>query len=75
MERTLNIPEPQVLINFPGDPAGFNWDHRVLVHKIGGGRWVVLTPDLDLEVANLATNTVRTTCTVPCTLVSRVLHL
>ena len=28
----------------------------VLLHKIGGGRWVLLTPDLDLHVEDLSTH-------------------
>ena len=53
MERTLNIPEPQVLVHFPGDPNGLNYHHRVLLHKISPGKWVTLTPDLDLEIHDL----------------------
>lgn len=56
MERSLNIGDPQVLLHFPGDAAGLDYHHRVLLHKIGGGRWVCLTPDLELHVADLATH-------------------
>eukprot|EP00435_Cladocopium_sp_Y103_P008686 s1575_g2.t1 len=54
MDRSLNIAEPQVLLHYPNDGGGFYHHHRVLLHKIGNGQWVVLTPDLDLEVVNLA---------------------
>lgn len=54
MDRSLNIAEPQILLNYPNDQGGFYHHHRVLLHKIGNGQWVVLTPDLDLEVVNLA---------------------
>ena len=53
-DRTLNIPEPQVLLHFPGDHNGFDWHHRVLLHKVGQGRWVVLSPDLELSVEDLS---------------------
>lgn len=53
MERTLNISEPQVLFHCPADPNGLEYHHRVLVHKIGQGRWVVLSPDLELSVEDL----------------------
>ena len=56
MDRTLNIADPQVLLHYPGDPAGYDFHHRVLLHKIGGGRWVLLTPDLDLHVEDLSTH-------------------
>ena len=56
MERSLNIAEPQVLLNFPHDPNGVVHHHRVLLRKIGGGNWVVLTPDFDLEVVDLSTS-------------------
>lgn len=54
-ERTLNFPDPQVLLHFPADPH-FVWHHRLLLHKIGGGRWVCLSPDLELEVVDLSAN-------------------
>lgn len=54
MDRSLNIAEPQILLHFPHDANGVLHHHRVLLHKIGGGQWVVLTPDLDLEVADLS---------------------
>lgn len=55
MDRSLNISDPQVLLHFPNDAGGFYHHHRVLLHKIGNGQWVVLTPDMELEVANLST--------------------
>ena len=55
-DRSLNISEPQVLVHFPNDQHGFVYHHRILLHKIGGGRWVTLTPDLDLEVHDLSTH-------------------
>lgn len=44
-EYTLDIPEVQVLVNFPLDGDGFYWHHRILLHRITGGTWLALTPD------------------------------
>ena len=52
-DRTLNISEPQVLVHFPNDGHGFYYHHRILLHKVSGGRWVILTPDLDQEIHDL----------------------
>ncbi|CAE7263778.1 unnamed protein product [Symbiodinium sp. CCMP2592] len=46
---TLDIPEVQVLVNFPGDANGLNWHHRILLHRVAGAEWIALTPDYDLE--------------------------
>lgn len=54
MDRSLNIADPQVLLHFPNDGNGFYHHHRVLLHKIGGGQWVLLSPDLELEVVDLS---------------------
>ena len=53
MERTLILQDPQVLLHFADDAAGLVWHHRILLHKIGGGKWVVLTPDLELQVEDM----------------------
>eukprot|EP00435_Cladocopium_sp_Y103_P011928 s3109_g3.t1 len=37
-----------------GDANGLDYHHRVLLHKISAGRWVTLTPDLDLEIHDLS---------------------
>ena len=50
MARTLNVSEPQVLIHFPDDA---HFSYRLLLHKVSPGRWVVLSPDLELEVQDL----------------------
>ena len=50
--RSLDVVEPQVLVNF--DDGGFLWHHRILLHRIADGRWVTLTPDLDLVIHDLA---------------------
>lgn len=43
MDYTLDIPEIQVLVNFPGDLDGFYWHHRILLHRIDGAVWLTLT--------------------------------
>ena len=54
MGRTLNIPDPQVLIHYSGDANGYFHHRRLPLHKIGSGHWLALTPDLDLEVQDLS---------------------
>ena len=46
---TLDIPEVQVVVNYPLDDAGFHWHHRILLHRIEGGVWLALTPDLEIQ--------------------------
>ena len=48
-DLTLDIAEVQVVVNYPADPAGFFWHHRILLHRIEGGVWLTLTPDLELQ--------------------------
>jgi hypothetical protein len=50
---TLDIPEPQVIVEYEEDEDGFYWHHRVLLKRIGGPKWVALTPDQDLETIDL----------------------
>ena len=53
-EKALDIPEPQVAVDFPDDQF-FTWHVRVLVTQLGdGGRWVAFSPDLEPEVIDLA---------------------
>ena len=54
-DYTLDIAEVQVLIHYPGDPDGFNWHHRILLHRITGGVWLTLTPDHDIQRHDLNT--------------------
>eukprot|EP00973_Karenia_brevis_P080627 11185643-Karenia_brevis.AAC.1 len=49
----LDIPEVQVLVNFPDDAAGLVWHHRILLQKVGGGVWIAATPDGGLSRHNL----------------------
>lgn len=56
-DTSLDIPEPQVVRFFPQDPIPYH--HRVLLRQVQGSRWVVLMPDLDLEIEDLSEYTVR----------------
>ena len=47
--RTLDIADPQVIVEYPLDAGGFYWHHRVLLHRIAPGVWISLTPDLELK--------------------------
>lgn len=50
---TLDVPEPQVLVYFDQDANNLNYHHRLLLNKLGPGRWVGLTPDHELVVLHL----------------------
>ena len=50
---TFDIAEPQIIVHYPNDAQGFYWHMRILLRKIGGGRWVAATPDLELVVIDL----------------------
>ena len=52
-ELTLDLPEPQILLHFGGDPNGFHEHHRLLLVKLTPGRWIAASPDFDLEVIDL----------------------
>ncbi|CAK0809347.1 unnamed protein product, partial [Prorocentrum cordatum] len=49
--RSLDIREPQIVVNFPLD--ALPWHHRVLLHAMGDGRWMCLTPDMEITQHNL----------------------
>lgn len=50
---TLDIAEPQVIIEFPEDDNAFYWHHRVLLKRVNGPRWIGLTPDEELVITDL----------------------
>ena len=52
MAASLDCVEQQVCVEFPLDP-NFTWHHRVLLRRLGQGLWVVLTPDLAVERADV----------------------
>lgn len=45
MDLTLDIPDVQIVVNYPGDGDGFFWHHRILLHRIEGAQWLTLSPD------------------------------
>lgn len=60
METSLDIPEAQVIVNFPDDGQGYTWHHRILLARGGPqGVWVCLTPDLELMVTDFSTQAHR----------------
>ena len=50
---SLDIPELQILQNYPADGGGFYWHHRILIRKLKGGKWIAATPDLEIIKVNL----------------------
>ena len=54
--RALDVEEMQVALNFAGD--AFEWHQRILMVNGGSGKWIVLTPDLDLENDDLTDHVV-----------------
>ena len=67
-ETSLDVGNPQVAIDYPDDPH-FRWHHRLLLNRVGDGtKWVVSTPDYNVEVLDLANHRVVTLprgCQVP----------
>ena len=45
MARSFDIPETQILVNFPADP--YPWHGRLLFQQIDGAEWLSYSPDLD----------------------------
>jgi hypothetical protein len=45
---TLDIPEVQIIVEYPLDAGGFYWHHRVLLKRVTQGIWMCLTPDLEV---------------------------
>lgn len=50
---TLDIAEPQILIEYPNDGAGCYWHHRILLKKLSAGVWLAATPDGDPQQHDL----------------------
>lgn len=44
---TLDIPDIQVIVEYPQDPKNFFWHHRILLKKLSNGAWLGLSPDLE----------------------------
>ena len=52
--RSLDVAERQCLIDFFNDENGFFWHHRLLLKPTPvPGRWIIATPDLSVQVADL----------------------
>ena len=55
----LDLPEGQVLVDFFEDEGGYVWHHRLLLLAgAKAGSWIVATPDLDVELADLTAHRV-----------------
>ena len=52
--QTLDIAQPQILINLGDEDRDYPHHHRVLLHRVEKSRWAVLTPDLVRAVVDLA---------------------
>ncbi|CAE8614739.1 unnamed protein product, partial [Polarella glacialis] len=60
MASCLNIPETQILVNYPGDADGLFWHWRVLFHKVNEvGRWIIGTPDEEVYEENFVNVDIR----------------
>eukprot|EP00959_Pyramimonas_sp_CCMP1952_P230517 4818943-Pyramimonas_sp.AAC.1 len=57
--RALDIVEKQVLIDFFDDENGLFWHARILLIPGGQGRWIVCSPTLAVQVADLSTHRIR----------------
>jgi hypothetical protein len=53
--KSLDVPGVWVIVKFPSDVVGMFWYQRLAVLRISPDRWVMLTPDYDLEVVDLDT--------------------
>jgi len=56
--RTLDTDLTQVAIDFFADQ--FPWHHRVLLLQVSGAKWIVGTPDLEVQVCDLGAHRVVT---------------
>ena len=54
MALTLDVVEPQVLIDYPDDAAGLRWHHRLLlIQTPTPGVWIASTPDYSVQRLDL----------------------
>ena len=49
---SLDIKDRQVLVKYDDDEF-FTWHHRVLLQRVDGSVWIVLTPDLSVQRLDL----------------------
>ena len=55
-DYSLDVAEPQVALHFPHDANGVVWHHRLLISKLGPGRWIGASPDLELEIIDYSSS-------------------
>lgn len=48
VQRTLDVPEMQMLVEFPGDPGGLDYHHRIFWYRVDRAVWIISTPDYDV---------------------------
>ena len=46
--RSLDIAEMQTLVEFPGDPNGLDYHHRIFWYRIDRSVWIFSTLDYDV---------------------------
>ena len=49
----MDIPERQIAIDYYDD-ENFSWHHRILLIGAGNGRWILATPDLEVQYQDLS---------------------
>jgi hypothetical protein len=49
-----DVSEQTVCIDYFDDDEGYCWHGRLLLSRLSGPRWIVATPDLDVQVADLS---------------------
>ena len=54
---SLDIKDKQILVRYDDDDY-FTWHHRVLLHRVAGSLWIVLTPDLSVQRLDLAAESI-----------------
>lgn len=52
-DYSLDVPDPQIFLHFPGDANGVFYHQRLLLCRLGPGRWVASSPDHELEILDL----------------------
>ena len=58
VRRSLDIPEMQMLVEFPGDPNNLDYHHRISWYRVERSEWIISTPDGDVYEEDYAGVTV-----------------
>lgn len=58
VRRSLDIPEMQMLVEFPGDPNNLDYHHRIFWYRVERSEWIISTPDGDVYEEDYAGVTV-----------------